>query len=369
MVKAAVLYNPNSLMVVEDLSQQDPKYGEVRVQIGAAGICASDHHVMLGQATVPLPIVLGHEGSGIVESVGAGVESIGPGDRCVLSFVSNCGHCRSCNFGFPNLCDMNRLSGTRQYDNTLRLTNANGVEVHQFTKLGVFAEKIVIPAQACHKIPDSVPMDVACLIGCSVTTGVGAVINQPSIRPGSTVAVFGAGGVGLNTIQGARLINAERIITIDIYDHKLEFAYKFGATDVVNARNTDPVTFIKKLTNGRGVDFGFDTYGSDVTTEQMVKVVAKGGTGVIVGLAPEGVNAGIDMVDMVRNQKSLVGSYYGTTSPHETFSKLIEFYLKGRIDVDNLITRRYSLEDINVAYDALANGEDGRGVIIFPEVN
>lgn len=364
MVKAAVLYEPNVRMPIVELDQGSPKAGEVRVRMRAAGVCASDHHVMLGQTKFPMPIVLGHEGAGVVEEVGDGVTSVKAGDRCILSFVPNCGHCRSCRIGSPQLCDTNRLTGTRQYDGTFRLKDGDGKDIHQFAKLGVFAESIVIPHQACFPITDEVPMDVASLIGCSVTTGVGGVINQPDIRSGMTVAVFGAGGVGLNAIQGARLMNASRVIAVDIHDHKLEFTYKFGATDVINSRAEDPAKKIQELTNG-GVDFAFDTFGGAVTTEQMMDSLRKGGTGVLVGLAPDGTTAGINMIDLVRNQKTLTGSYYGSASPHETFGKLVDFYLKGRIDIDSLITRRYPLDQINEAYDALGRGEDGRGVIVF----
>lgn len=364
MVKAAVLYEPNVAMPIVDLQQEEPKAGEVRVRMAAAGVCASDHHVMLGQTNFPMPIVLGHEGAGFVDAVGEGVTSVKPGDRCILSFVPSCGQCRSCRTGAPQICDTNRITGTRQYDGTFRLKDGDGTDVHQFAKLGVFAERIVIPQQACFPVTDEVPMDVASLIGCSVTTGVGGVINQPEIRSGMTVAVFGAGGVGLNAIQGAKLLDASRIIAVDIHDHKLEFTYKFGATDVINSRSEDPAKKIQELTDG-GVDFAFDTFGGAVTTEQMMDSLRKGGTGVLVGLAPEGMTAGINLVDLVRNQKTLVGSYYGSASPHETFAKLVDFYTRGRIDVDSLITRRYPLEEINEAYDALARGEDGRGVIVF----
>lgn len=364
MVKAAVLYEANVPMPIVDLDQEAPKPGEVRVRMSAAGVCASDHHVMLGQTTFPMPIVLGHEGAGVIEEVGEGVTTVKAGDRCILSFVPNCGYCRSCRTGSPQICDTNRLTGTRQYDGTFRLKDSDGTEVHQFAKLGVFAESIIVPQQACFPVSDDVPMDVASLIGCSVTTGVGGVINQPNIRSGMTVAVFGAGGVGLNAIQGAKLLNASRIIAVDIHDHKLEFTYKFGATDVINSRAEDPAKKILELTDG-GVDFAFDTFGAAITTEQMMDSVRKNGTGVLVGLAPEGMTADINLVDLVRNQKTLVGSYYGSASPHETFGKLVDFYRKGQIDIDSLITRRYPLEEINEAYDALGRGEDGRGVIMF----
>ena len=362
-MKAAVLYEPNQPLKIEELEQDPPKAGEVRVKMGAAGLCASDIHIMKGTAVLPLPVVLGHEGAGTVADVGEGVTRVQPGDRCILSFISNCGHCRMCRTGNPQLCDVNARTGTRQYDGTLRLHNGE-TDIHQMAKLGVFAESLVAPQQACHPIPDAVPMHAAALIGCCVTTGVGAVINNPASRPGATVAVFGCGGVGLSAIQGARLMNASRIIAVDVYDHKLEFTYKFGATDTLNAREVDPVEAIRELTGG-GVDMALDTFGSAATTVNAVNSVRKRGTAVVVGLGGVGEEAPIDMVEMVRNQKTLMGSYYGSASPHETFGKLVDFYLKGQLDVDGLITRTYSLDQINEGFEALDRGEDGRGIIRF----
>ena len=232
------------------------------------------------------------------------------------------------------------------------------------TKLGVFGESMITPQQACYPIPDGVPAEVAALIGCSVTTGVGAVINNPAATAGMTVAVFGCGGVGLNVIQGARLLNATRIIAVDIHDHKLEFTYRFGATDVINARETDPVEAIMELTGG-GVDMAFDAFGSSQTTADVLRSVRKAGTGVVIGLAPDGETAPVEIVQMIRYQKTLMGSYYGSISPHESFGTLVDLYLKGRIEIDGLIVRRYALEQINEGFDALARGEDGRGVIVY----
>lgn len=368
MVRAAVLYAPNERMPVKELEQVGPKSGEVRVRIGAAGICASDHHIMLGQTNFPMPIVLGHEGAGVVEEVGPDVRNLSPGDRCVLSFVPSCGHCRSCRTGLQNICDTNRETGTRQYDGTYRLWDDAGQEVHQFAKLGVFAESIVCPQQACYPMPDDVPMPVAALIGCSVTTGVGGVINQPSAQAGMTVAVVGVGGVGLNALQAARLLNASKVIAVDILDTKLEFAYRFGATDVVNSRAEDAVARILELTDG-GVDMAIDAYGSGATMRLAYDATRKGGTCVLIGLAPEGEDVALPMVNMVRDQKQVVGSYYGSGSPHETFGRLMEFYRAGKLDIDGIVTRQYGLDDINEAYDDLAIGLDGRGVIVFDGVS
>ena len=367
MVKAAVLYAPNSRMPIRDLEQVGPKTGEVRVRIGAAGICASDHHIMLGQTNFPMPIVLGHEGAGVVEEVGPGVDSVKPGDRCILSFVPSCGRCRSCRTGLQNICDTNRLTGTRQYDGGFRLYDEDGEEVHQFAKLGVFSESVVCPQQACHPMPDEVPMSVAALIGCSVTTGVGGIINQPEARAGMTVAVVGVGGVGLNVLQGARLLNASKVIAIDIADSKLEFAYRFGATDVINSRTENAFERVSALTDG-GVDMAFDAFGAGSTTRLAYDVTRKGGKCVVIGLAPEGDEANVPLVNIVRDQKTLVGSYYGSSSPHETFATLIDFYLSGRLDIDGLALRQYPLDKVNEAYEDLERGLDGRGVLVFDGV-
>ena len=362
-MKAAVLYETGQPLQIRELRQDPPKAGEVRVNTSAAGLCASDHHIMVGEQTVALPAVLGHEGSGVVAEVGEGVTSVKPGDRCIMSFVSNCGHCRFCRTGIPNLCYAHMRTGQTQLDGTLRLHDGD-TGVYQLSKLGVFGESMVVPHQACHPIPDEVPMEVAAMIGCCVTTGVGAALNNPAARPGATVAVFGCGGVGLSAIQGAKILNATRIIAVDVLDHKLEFTYKFGATDVVNSREVDPAEAIKEITGG-GVDVALDTYGSSQTVTSALNSLVRGGTAVLVGLAPVGDTAPVDMVDMVRNQKTLVGSYYGSTSSHDTFERLVGFYLKGQLDVESLITRRYSLDEINEGFEALAAGEDGRGVIVY----
>ena len=362
-MKAAVLYETNQALEIRELEQEPPKAGEVRVRVGAAGVCASDRHVMKGTSLLPLPVVLGHEAAGTVEEVGEGVVRVKPGDRCILSFVSNCGHCRTCRVGLPNICETNLETGPSQYDGTTRLHDGD-TGVYQMGKLGAFAESMVIPQQACQPVPDEVPFPVGALIGCRVTTGVGAVINSPAAAAGMSVAVFGCGGVGLNVIQGARLMGASRIIAVDIYDHKLEFSYRFGATDTVNSREVDPVEAIRDLT-GDGVDMALDSFGAPDVVAGAVKSLRRGGTAISVGLAPVGATAPIDVVDMIRSQKTLSGSYYGSASPHETFKKLVDYYLKGRIDLDSMITRTYSLEQVNEGFDAIAEGEDGVGVIVF----
>ncbi len=363
-MKAAVLRTIHEPLSIEDLEQEAPRVGEVAVRIGVAGVCASDHHIMHGTAIQPLPIVLGHEGAGVVEEVGPGVTSVKPGDRCIISFIPSCGHCSRCRSGSPQLCDTHGATGSRQFDGTTRLRDAGGAEVFQMAKVGLFSERIITPAQACAPLPEGVPMEVAALIGCSVTTGYGSVVNTPGIQPGCTVAVWGVGGVGLHAIQAARVLNASRIIAVDVSESKLQFATQFGATDRVDASQVDPVEAIRALTGG-GVQFSYDMFGSITTTQQAVDSLGKNGVAVIAGLAPVGDRGGIDLVDLVRNQKRVMGAFYGGASPHETFRTLCDLYLRDEVLVDEIIQRRYPLEEINEGFAALERGENGRGVIVF----
>jgi S-(hydroxymethyl)glutathione dehydrogenase/alcohol dehydrogenase len=363
-MKAAVLYEVNEPLRVVDLEIDPPRAGEVRVDIGAAGICLSDHHFMEGTGTALRPIVLGHEGSGVVRELGPGVTTLQEGDRCILSFVSHCGMCAMCQSGSPQLCLTNRLTGAKQFDGTTRLRDGEGQAIHQLSKISVFAEQSIVPAQACHPVPAGVPLEVAALIGCCVTTGVGAVINNPFMRAGASVAVFGAGGVGVNVIQGARLLNASRIIAVDIKREKLDFCRRFGATDVVDCSQVNAVEAVREISGG-GVDLAFEVFGSGETLSNCVDVLRPNGVAVMVGLAPEKERASLEITQLVRNQKHIMGSYYGSASPHETFSRVLDFYQRGLIDVQGQITRRYALEQVNEAFDDLVAGKPGRGVITF----
>ncbi|MEX2446291.1 MAG: Zn-dependent alcohol dehydrogenase [Dehalococcoidia bacterium] len=361
---AAILREPRTPLSIEELEQSPPQAGEVLVRMGAAGVCASDHHVIEGTATLPLPCVLGHEGAGTIEAVGPGVTSVKPGDRCILSFIPGCGYCRQCRNGHGQLCDTNALTGARMFDGTTRLRDAAGAEVFQMSKIGVFADTIIAPAQACFPIPDGVPMEVAALMGCSIPTGYGTVVNAPGVRPGMTVAVFGLGGVGLNAVQAARIMHASRVIGVDVSESKLEFATRFGVTDRIDAGATDPVEAIRDLTGG-GVEYAFDTFGSPSTTQQAVDCLGKNGVAVIAGLACLGDRAAIDLVDLVRRQKRIFGAYYGSASPYESFRTVVDLYLRGELLGDELVQRRYALDEINEGFAALERGEDGRGVIVF----
>ena len=362
-MRAAVLEAPNTPLLVKDLVQDEPKYGEVKVRMGAAGICASDHHIMEGTAAFPLPSVLGHEGAGTIEAVGPGVTQLKPGDRCILSFVTPCGQCPTCRRGQPQLCDLHQATGSRLLDGTVRLHDDAGREIFQMGKLGVFGEHVVTAQQACFAIPDQVPMEVAALIGCSVTTGVGAVIHTAAVEPGSTVAVIGCGGVGLSCINGAEIAGAARIIAIDTVASKLELARKFGATDAVNAKEVDPIEAVRDMTDG-GVHYSFEAIGLKATTEQAFKMIRAGGTATVIGMIPVGTMVEIHGPEFLR-EKKLQGSSMGSNRFRVDMPRFVDFYLDGRLHLDDMISGRIALGDVNDALQALETGEVARQVITF----
>ena len=364
MVKAAVLYETKQPLAIEDLELDDPKSGEVLVKIGAAGICRSDRHFMHGDAVINLPAVLGHEGAGTVESVGPGVTSVRPGDQVILSFVPACGRCKSCIQGHANICDNHMATGPMMYDGTCRLHKGDQ-QIYHMGKVACFAEYAVVPEAGCVPVSSPIPMDIAAMIGCCVPTGVGAVVYSAKVEPGSTVAVVGCGGVGLNVIMGAKLVNASKIIAVDIRESQLEFAMKFGATHTVNASDRDPVAQVKELTDGRGADYTFEVFGSTDTIKAAYEMCAKSGTVTVVGIAPMGAEAPINAVELVRFEKTLRGTYYGSARSQIDMPTMVDLYLSGKLNLDDLVVRHYTLDQINQAYDDMDQGEVGRGAIMF----
>ena len=363
-MKAAVLYEVGEPLVLDDVELDDPKAGEVRVKVGAAGICRSDRHFMKGDAPISLPVVLGHEGAGTVEQVGPGVTSVGPGQQVILSFVPACGRCKSCLEGRANVCDNHMATGPNMYDGTCRLHKGDQY-IHHMGKVACFAEYTVVPEAGCVPFPANVPMDKAAMFGCCVPTGVGAALFSAKVQPGSTVAVVGCGGVGLNVIMGARLVNASKIIAVDIRESQLEFAMKFGATHSVNASDRDPVAQVKDLTGGLGADYTFEVVGSADTFKAAYDMCAKSGTVTFVGVAPVGTEAPINAVDLVRMEKTVRGTYYGSTRSQVDVPKLVDLYLSGKLNLDDLVVRHYTLDQVNQAYADLDQGEVGRGAIMF----
>jgi Zn-dependent alcohol dehydrogenase len=356
-VKAAVLWERRAPLVVEEVELADPAPGEARVRILASGVCHSDLHHIRRDTPVPPPLVLGHEAAGVVEAVGEGVTRVGLGDRVIAAFGVKCGECFFCVRGQPYLC-ATPLPGH------VRLRQGDRA-IAPFLGVGSFAEYANLDARNLVPIPDDMPAEPAALIACGVTTGIGAVVNTAKVEPGANVAVLGIGGVGLNVVQGAALAGAGRIIAVDILDHKLELARGFGATHVVNAAREDPVERIRRLTGGWGADYAFEVIGHPRTIAQAYEAVRKGGVAVIVGVADEQVEIPINAVGMMRSGKTLVGCNYGSVRPHYDMPRYVELYRGGRIKLDELISRRFALDEINAAFAAMEAGEVARGVIAF----
>jgi len=364
--KAAVLFEVGKRLEIRDVEVQSPRAGEVLVRMAAAGICHSDLHAMTGHLVASLPAILGHEGSGIVADVGPGVTSVKPGDHVIPLWRLSCGTCEYCSDGRPALCPEGtqiRMTG-RLLDGSTRFT-LDGQEIKHFAGVSSFAEYSVIPARAVLKIPEDFPLDRAALLGCAVITGVGAVFNCARVRPGSSVAVFGAGGIGLNVIQGAAIAGAEKIIAVDILPNKLEFARQFGATHTINGSTANAVEQIRALTDGKGVEYAFEAIGLPATMRQAYDSLRKRGMAVVVGVAPMTAEVSVPVMSLVYEERILTGSVYGSSRPSIDIPKLIALYRTGKLKLDELLTRRYPFAQINEAYDALERGEVARSVVTF----
>jgi S-(hydroxymethyl)glutathione dehydrogenase/alcohol dehydrogenase len=364
-MRGAVLYEANTPLQIEEVTLDGPRDEEVLVQVTATGACHSDYHVMDGTWNgrgYPLPMILGHEAAGIVEKVGANVRTTRPGDHVILSFAPNCGRCRMCTIGRPNLCTAMPAQPGKFRDGTRRHRKGD-VEINSFGNgMSSFAEYSVVHESAAIPIDPEVPMKIAALMGCAVMTGVGAVLNTARVEPGSTVAVFATGGVGLSVVQGAVLANASQIIAVDLLDNKLDYASSFGATHTINASRQDAIEEIRALTDGLGVDYAFDAIGDARVSRACYDAVRRGGTAVIVGMAPTGTEIPIPAT-IAGDEKVVKGCFYGSTRPAIDFPRLVDFYQRGVLKVDGMITRTYSLEKINDAFDAMSRGDNARGVI------
>ena len=357
-MKAAVLYDIETRLKIEEFDLPDTGAHQVRVRLVASGVCHSDWHIVKGEwPHVGLPIILGHEGAGIVEEIGSEVTGVAVGEHVILSWKRNCGFCEMCQKGFPNLCAL-------PSDNSGRpAKRVDGGAIDKMAGLGTFSTETLVPQDAVVPIDKSMPLRQAALIGCGVMTGVGAAINTAQVEPGSSVAVFGCGGVGLNCIQGASLSGAEPLIAVDVLDNKLALGKQFGATHTVNATEAEPVGKIREITDGRGVHYAFEAIGLiGETFRQAILCTRSRGVTVFVGHAPENTPVDFD-ARMLMAEKTVIGSMYGTARPHVDFPRLVSLYQAGHLKLDELVTRTYPLEGINDAFEALGRGEVARSVL------
>lgn len=363
MVRGAVLYNFGEPLRVESVRLRDPRPNEVVVKMVASGVCHSDLSVQQGKLPVPPPVLLGHEGAGIVEEVGKEVTGLAPGDHVVLAWVQSCGQCAYCIGGEGHLCDV-AIKALMAGEETA--FESQGVAISRMAGVASFAERTLVRASACVKIPNDVPLDKACLVGCGVMTGVGAVTNTAKVRPGQTVAVFGCGGVGLNVVQGAVLCGAGRIIAVDRVQKKLQWAREFGATDIIDAQQVSDVSeAIRSLTGGLGVDFAFEVIGLPEVIVQAFLSVRRGGKVVVVGVPGFDQTVSLPAAPIPLEEKAVLGSLYGSANMRRDMPKLLELYMQKRLKLDELISRRISLEQVNEAFAAMEAGEVARSVIVY----
>jgi S-(hydroxymethyl)glutathione dehydrogenase/alcohol dehydrogenase len=359
-MKAVVVHALNQF-AVENVELAPPKAQEVKVKMVAAGVCHSDLSVINGTIPQPLPLVLGHEGAGIVEEVGEGVTNCKPGDHVVMSFVPNCGRCFHCARNEAFLCRATPKGGLMA-DGTSRL-RLGDKPLAVFCALGNMAEYVVCPSISVVPVAKDVPLQVAALIGCGVTTGVGAAINTAKVQPGSTVAVFGCGGVGIATIQGARIAGAARIFAVDLAPEKLEMAKRFGATDLVKA--DDAAKAIMEQTKGMGVDYAFEAIGKGAVVEAAIAVTRRGGTTVAVGVGKFTDQIKLNALAFPLSGKTLCGCMFGSANPLHDFPKMLDLYRSGKLDLEGMVTKRYTIDQAPQAFEDLEKGLNARGVITF----
>lgn len=364
--KAAVVTEINQL-VIETVELESPKTGEVLVRMQAAGVCHSDLHTLKGELTTVLPVVLGHEGAGIVESVGPGVTHLKPGDAVLVNWLPACEACPNCLNGHPNICQQfntTTFAGLMR-DGTSRLRGRHGQPIKQYLGAATLSEFVVIDQASAIPIPPDVPFDVAAIIGCAVATGVGAVLNTANVTAGSSAVIIGCGGVGLSLIQGCRLTGCYPIVAVDVIDDKLNFAQDMGATHTINAATEKMHKALYQILPNRP-DYVFDSVGSAKTIPQALRTARPGGTAVIVGLHSATDEVPISPAHLIFENKRLLGSFAGSIVPKVDLPRLITLYRAGKLQLDKLITNRYTLDELPAAFEAMEKGHiPGRGVIMF----
>jgi S-(hydroxymethyl)glutathione dehydrogenase/alcohol dehydrogenase len=359
-MRAAVLRNTgdHDLDVVDTITVGDAGPGEVKIKIEATGVCHSDLSGMTGVIPQPTPAVLGHEGAGVISQVGEGVTRLAEGDHVIVAWSPPCGHCINCTGRrSPHLCTEVQFSKSfipRFFE--------GDTPVYGFAGTGTFAEETVLPAQAAVKIADDVPFEIASLIGCGVTTGVGAAINTAKVSPGSSVVVFGCGGVGIAAIQGARVAGAAIIVAVDLVESKLKDGERFGAT---HSCHPDDLGALKAELTGDGFDYAFEAIGLPVTMRAAYDAVRRGGTACIIGVGGMDKEVTFNAFELFYAEKNLRGSYYGSADVRSDFDRMIRLWRHGQLDLEGMISRRIGIEDINDAFEAMRNGEVIRSVISF----
>lgn len=358
-------YAESRPLMVEEVELDPPKKGEALVQIKAAGLCHSDLYAITGERARPTPMVIGHEAAGVIVELGPDVEGFGVGDHVVPSYVSSCGHCPACAEGRPALCapaTQSNMAGTLR-DGTTRL-HRNGEAIHHHSGVAAFAEYAVVSQDGLVKVDSSVPFEQAALFGCAVVTGVGSVVNTAKVTPGHSVAVVGLGGVGLSALLAAVAAGASRVLAVDVNPDKLELAGQLGAGDAIDGAKPDCVERIRELTGG-GVDFAIETAGVPQALDTAYRITRRGGTTVAVGMPGPEAAVTLSPLSLVAEERVLRGSYMGSCVPSRDIPRYIDLFQSGRLPVDRLMSERIALDDINEAFDRLADGATVRQLVVF----
>ncbi|MDX2381652.1 MAG: Zn-dependent alcohol dehydrogenase [Acidimicrobiia bacterium] len=361
-MKAAVLNSAPGVLDIEEVEIGEPGPREVLIRTAAAGVCHSDLHFMEGKYPFPCPAVLGHESAGVVEAVGSMVQYVEPGDHVITCLSAFCGHCSQCTDGHLTLCENKNTELVRRPGEPPRLSR-NGEVVNQFIHLSSFAEQMLIHEHALVKIDSDMPLDRAALIGCGVTTGLGAVFRTATVAPGETVAVIGCGGIGLAAIQGARIAGANKVIAVDMVESKLELAQQLGATHMIDASSGDAVSAVKEIAGG-GVHHAFEAVGMKQTAEQAFQMLRPGGQATVIGMIPVGTTVEIHGPELL-SEKTLTGSNMGSNQFRTDMPRYIEMYLDGRLLLDEMISKTIPLEQINDGFDEMKAGNVARSVVVF----
>jgi len=360
-MKAAVMRAIGEPLRIEDIQVDGPGRREALVRTAATGVCHSDLHVVEGSLPTALPTVLGHEPAGVVEAVGAEVRHVAPGDHVIGCLSAFCGACEYCLAGRPNLCEGEATM--RRAGEPPRLSK-DGEPIVQFVHLSAFAERMLVHENALVRIRRDVPLDRAALIGCGVTTGLGAVFNTARLPAGRTAAIIGCGGIGLSVVQGCRIAGAARIVAVDTAAWKLDLAARLGATDVIDAAAGNPVPAIVEMTSG-GVDYAFEAIGTPATVRQAVRMTRKGGTIVMIGVVPAGASVELPGADIVLREKRILGCMMGSNRFRTDMPRYVELYRRGQLRLDEMISARLPLDRVNEALEAMRQRAAARSVLVF----
>ncbi|MGW0877190.1 alcohol dehydrogenase catalytic domain-containing protein [Streptomyces sp. NPDC002740] len=357
----AIVFDPATGLQTREVSLRPAGPGEVAIDVRAAGVCHSDLHIVNGDWPSDRPLVLGHEAAGVVTSVGPGVTTLRPGDHVVLSWFAPCRRCRKCVAGQAWLCTGTTAVANTLPDGTTPFTDADGEEVWPYLGLGAFTDRVVVPESAAVKVPEELPFEVGALLGCSITTGVGAVVNTARVRPGESAVVIGTGGVGLSVVMGLRLAGADPVVAVDLSPERLAVAERFGATHTLHGASTDVARWCQEELGG--VDYAFEAIGSPKVIETLPAMLTSGGAAVLVGMTPTGATGAFDLFDLADQGKRILGCNYGSSVGEIDIPRLARLYLSGRLPVDDLIGTVRPLAEAAAALDDLKNNSGVRTIL------